>query len=389
MTEIVKAPTAADFLAAVPSIVGYTANNSLMCIPFSGNRTAGAIRVDLPRALRTSDYRAVASAVISMLGRMRDVDGITPIIYTDSTFLAERGTPWLDFERLLVKRLRDAGYHLPDALCVAADGWASYFDPDYPREGRSLEQIDASTVGARARELRGGHAVQLTEYSTLPEPDLLVALDIERTLALLKSHDESECDQLLDRLEQVSDVDPVSWVETCVELDELPPEGAAWLLHLIQSPLYRDAMMLQFAFGREVGEVIMIENERYLDIQRARGGTMDDVVMAEIKAGRASLNDSTSSMLVGDWTTRPDVERTLAAIEALRHVCAHASEQLRPAPLCMLAWLSWALGRGSASGAFVDAALEISPDYGMAQVIHTLISSGRLPEWAFAASAAS
>lgn len=93
MTEIIRAPGAADFLAALPSLVGYTAPNSLMCIPFCGNRTHGAFRLDLPVTRRTADYRAVTSAVIGMLGRMPGVDGVVPVIYTDATFADERGSP--------------------------------------------------------------------------------------------------------------------------------------------------------------------------------------------------------------------------------------------------------------------------------------------------------
>ncbi len=125
MTEIIRAPRAADFLAALPSIVGYTATNR-----------------------------------------------VVPVICTDATFADERGIPWLDFSRELAKRLRDAGYRTPDELCVAADGWASYFERDYPRDGHPLEEIATSEVGALALEARGSDARDISEHSTLPEPDL-------------------------------------------------------------------------------------------------------------------------------------------------------------------------------------------------------------------------
>jgi hypothetical protein len=61
-----------------------------------------------------------------------------------------------------------------------------------------------------------------------------------------------------------------------------------------------------------------------------------------------------------------------------------APRSAKPAPLCMLAWLSWALGSGSVAGFFVDQALAIDPQYSMAILLEVLLASGHLPEWAFA-----
>lgn len=384
MNEIIRAPRAADFLAALPSIVGYTAPNSLMCIPFHSNRTHGAFRLDLPIARRTADYRAVASAVVGMLGRMPDVDGVIPVIYTDATFADERGIPWLDFSRELAKRLRDAGYRTPDELCVAADGWASYFERDYPRDGHPLEEIATSEVGALALEARGSDARDISEHSTLPEPDAGYVKDLDYVRSVLEAGDTEECDAVLNGLEQYGELEPIDWVETCLQLGELPADVACWLLYLIQSPANRDVMMLQFAFGRDVGVATVAENEHYLAIQRSRGGSMDDVVRDEIEAGRSSLDELSSELITGASPTRPDVDRTESAIRILRHLCAHSAEEFRPPVFCMLAWLSWALGRGTAAGVFVGSALAIDPDYGMAQVIEAVLAYRGFPNWAFA-----
>jgi hypothetical protein len=61
-----------------------------------------------------------------------------------------------------------------------------------------------------------------------------------------------------------------------------------------------------------------------------------------------------------------------------------APRSARPAPLCMLAWLSWTLGQGSVAGIYIDTALDIDGEYGMARLLLQLIGSGHLPEWAFA-----
>jgi hypothetical protein len=50
----------------------------------------------------------------------------------------------------------------------------------------------------------------------------------------------------------------------------------------------------------------------------------------------------------------------------------------------MLGWLHWALGRSSEASAFVAEAREIDPRYGMAELLERMLTSGTLPEWAFA-----
>lgn len=48
-----------------------------------------------------------------------------------------------------------------------------------------------------------------------------------------------------------------------------------------------------------------------------------------------------------------------------------------------LAWANWALGRSALADRFVDAALEIEPDHGLARIIAQFVDAGHLPDWAF------
>jgi hypothetical protein len=80
---------------------------------------------------------------------------------------------------------------------------------------------------------------------------------------------------------------------------------------------------------------------------------------------------------------RPDVERVDTAIALLRRLVSLVTGETRLAPLCMLAWLSWGLGRGSAAGEYIDEACSINPTYGMAEVLDTMTRNGLLPDWAF------
>jgi hypothetical protein len=113
---------------------------------------------------------------------------------------------------------------------------------------------------------------------------------------------------------------------------------------------------------------------------------MDDLVEAEIATGQTfeQTTPTTGDLMLGDTTDRPDPDRIDRGIGLLKLLVATAPRHARPAPLCMLAWLSWALGQSSVAGVYLDTALDIDADYPMAMLLIQLIGSGRLPEWAFA-----
>jgi len=92
---------------------------------------------------------------------------------------------------------------------------------------------------------------------------------------------------------------------------------------------------------------------------------------------------TTSDLMLGLSRERPDPERVTRGIQLLKLLVAMAPRSARPAPLCMLAWLCWALGQGSVAGIYIDTALDIEGDYGMALLLHQVLGSGHLPEWAF------
>ncbi len=365
---MLTASSDADFLSLVPTIAGYHSTNSLVCVAFGGKRSLGAFRLSLPRRRRVSEYRAISSWVAGALGRIPGATGVVPVIYTDATFEEESGIPWLDFSRHVIHRMDTEGFETRNALCVAKDGWASYFDREYPREGRPLSEIVIDPTVSTVDGLAQLPIVDDDERARFAE--LITTLEsgvIPDHLAHLREHDQ------------------FSLVELCASWDDgrLPEGIGATLLLLAQSPARRDEIALQFAFGSMVAEAMAESNEYYLQLQRERGGTMDDVVRAEIAAGRASLADELASLLMGSGRSSPDPERMQRGIEHLRWIIAASPERYHPGALCILSWLLWACGLGSVAGVFIDRALAIDPHYGMAQVLLALVSSGRLPDWTY------
>ncbi len=74
--EIVRAASIPDFLAMVPALMGFAPQRSVVCVPFSGERTAERVmRVDLPDRRRESGFRNLAGYLIGVRSRLRAVDG--------------------------------------------------------------------------------------------------------------------------------------------------------------------------------------------------------------------------------------------------------------------------------------------------------------------------
>ncbi|KRC58469.1 hypothetical protein ASE14_17935 [Agromyces sp. Root81] len=377
MTTIIRAEAAHDFLALVPSLAGFRPERSLVCVAFSGNRTAGVLRYDLPR--RARDRAPLIATIVGTLCRMHGVDAAVPIVYTDARFGAGRGMPQRALLGMFTARAEEAGFLVRDALCRAADGWGSLLDRSTPATGHPLALIEESSVTQLATEV-GEVGSSPSESARLPDADPEAADRIARALEDLTGRTRAAA------LERLGDLgDPVALVESLLARDaDQPPLRLAWFLHLASVPAMRDAMMLQFGFGALIGEAAHDDAVATADRAAERNETVDELVVRELANGTiGEVSDLLSRLMTGQSTLRPDVRRVERALALLRPLIANAPSTHRVGPLCIAAWLAWALGRGSASGAFIDRALELEPDHSMAGLLATLVGSGALPEWAF------
>jgi hypothetical protein len=178
MTSIIRAEAAHDFLALVPALVGYRPSRSVLCVAFTGNRTSGVLRHDLP-AHRGAE-EALVGSLVGTLCRLTGADAVVPIVYTHERFDG-RDLPRGELLRAIVRRAEEAGFLVRDALCVAADGWASLLDEGTPAGGRPLALIERSPVAAQAEQygpVADSHAV----FVPIPEADPEIRRNIERIL---------------------------------------------------------------------------------------------------------------------------------------------------------------------------------------------------------------
>lgn len=398
MTTIIRAEAAHDFLALVPTLVGYRPSRSLLCVAFAGNRTAGVLRHDLPRDAPARD--ALVASVVGTLCRMVQADAVVPVVYTPARF-ADGGLPERDLLQGVVRRAEEAGFLVRDALCVAADGWGSLLDDELPATGRALELIDGSPL-VRHPEVLREPADSAADLVRIPAADPVIAARVGEILASLRAMETDgsggerrvpvglEDDPLLDLDAAIGDaLDPFVAAELLARGERATsPEMLAWLVRLGSSAPFRDAMMLQVAFGPAIGELALdcadeaAERSADASDRRVDKGPADSVGgPSDVESAEQFL----SRLLMGHAAARPEVERIERALETLVVAIANAPEHERAGALCMAAWLAWALGRSSSAGALVDLALEADERHSMARLLRRFIGTGALPDWAFSA----
>ncbi len=352
MSITVKANSPADFLALIPHLVGFDPVNSVVLVAFRGVGTCGVLRLDLPTSPVV--HKRLATHAVGILCKIPDVDAVGVIICTEEKFGASTTPPLAEFATTMIARLRQSGLSLRGALCRAGDGWGSYFDSSGPAGGHPLSDIERSEIAAGLPDVF---------FDVADPPDAPIAARRRVARQLARYRDLAQGGLSHPEFEPLDDV--ALFVERALDWDEHGfSQSAAFLLFLLQSPPSRDATMLQWATNLALGDELWEH--------------------ADDPPGGDPEWDETSGNLMLGIGPRPDPERVLRAISLLLRLVAVASKPARPALLCMLAWLNWALGRGTIGGRHVDAALAIAPEYGMAQLLSTMLGNGMQPEWAFA-----
>jgi hypothetical protein len=391
MTHVVKTSTAHDFLALVPQLVGFPPVESIVFVAFRGRRTCGALRYDLPAPGSERFHRRIATSLVGMLSKLQGVDAVVPVVYTGRPFAAPGGIVHADFVAVVLERFEFSGFVVRDALCVAADAWGSYLDEPRPGvdgrpTGSPLSLIAASTAHEAIPESERPALGDIAEWVRLPTVDLETKELVGRHLRLLQrmraelveareaagsgppwppGHSLSPAQRVaLAGLQSLDDLTGFAEYLLTSPEGDLSVYDAAMLILVVRSPALRDVVMLQWAFDEEMGEKVLDDACRFRD-------------------GEPADQLETGPLMMGEGP-RPDGRRVEAAILLLKAVVARAPRPERAPLLCMLAWLHWALGRSTVAGHFVDEAVAVDPDYGLAEVLSAMLHRGYLPEWAFA-----
>ncbi|WP_309103855.1 DUF4192 family protein [Microbacterium sp.] len=366
MTTVLRAADSAEFLGLVPALAGFTPRQSIVLLPFQGKRAYGAMRLDLPSD--ATDLDEYVETAIALVSRVTATDAVAVVVYTE-----EHPQPTRDGLVLpagvavdeLLDCADDTGLRIVDALCVTPIGWASYLD-DEPALA-PLSGIPASPAVPGVGDVAGDQlaGTELPPVDLAEKERVATAL---RDLAVVLDHDATgpltggENPQALAAAVLLDDI-PAFFEMLLDEPANLPPFATAALLWCLDRPVFRDVALAQWA--TDAGHGI-----RILDAQLAysRQGT--------------TVPDDLGSIFLGRGP-KPDPDRLRLALGVVRGAAARAPRASRPGPLTAAAWLSWALGRSSHAGHYLESVREIDPEYGLAALLGSMISAAILPEWAF------
>ncbi|KJL32187.1 DUF4192 family protein [Microbacterium azadirachtae] len=378
MTTIVHAAGAAELLAAIPVLTGFTPRDSVVLLPFRGPRTAGALRFDLPAGTTgTTSPRPTAAefaaTAIGLACRVPDTDALAIAVYADGSAAVSGALPAAALVDELIGRAQACELRVVEALFVGGGSWADYRDPESAPHPLTELPPPPSVPGF------AGPAPDQFSGTELPSPGLFAAESVGRALLTVE--------RVLGpavpgrtRPPATERADPRAH-ETALLLDDLPsfleealdapealsPFATAALVWVLNRPALRDVALVQWASSIDRGD-------RALAAQLCHG-TRAAVVPSDI-----------GGILIGDGP-RPDSDRLGVALTLVRRTVALAPRETRGGPLAAAAWLSWACGRSTHAARYLDQAQAVDPKLTFAELLRAVVDAGMLPRWSFRAAA--
>ena len=401
MTTIVHAAGAAELLAAIPVLTGFTPRDSVVLLPFRGSRTAGALRLDLPAGSARSAPPAAgppspsprpdpapsvptaeefAATAIGLACRVPDTDALAIAVYADGgatnggAAAADGPLPAAALVDELIRCAEACELHIVEALFVGARSWADYRDP------RSEPHPLADVPPPPAVPGYAGPAPDQFSGAELPAPGLFAAESVGRALIALERV-LGPAGPRRRSPEAAAATDPRAQ-ETAMLLDDLPsfleevldspealsPFATAALVWILNRPALRDVALVQWASSIDRGD-------------RALAAQLDHNVNG------SAVPADVGGILIGHGP-RPDRDRLGVALTLVRRTIALAPRQARGGPFAAAAWLSWAIGRSTHAARYLDQAQAADPELSFAQLLRAVVDAGMLPDWAFRDAAA-
>lgn len=131
--EIIRCSQPADFLAALPTLVGFTSTNSVFLVPFVGNRASGSLRMDLPapeqlaqlKRLDLENDAELMEWLGFLIGQVSFAQRVAVVIQTEETFASRTGIPPMyELGRFIGIALEMRGIEVTGPYVQAPDGYA-------------------------------------------------------------------------------------------------------------------------------------------------------------------------------------------------------------------------------------------------------------------------
>lgn len=340
----VRLRTPAQILGAVPHLVGFHPEHSLVVLALHGDRSriGLTLRYDLPPpeyddrlaadvALRVAHDGAGSALVVCYPSLAATEVGVDADARSPEAVLPRRS-----LAAAVRAALTDEGVSLTDAFCVMGGRFWSYICSNErccPPEGRPLAEPDGAVNALAAAQALSGRVV-------LPDRDALVA-----SVAPDPAYDTPE---------------------RCAALDRVLEEAADLVLDGRRRDLRQRALAVFEAlvtrFAREPGAADVTADE----LAWAVAGFYDVHVRDAVLAAAAAVPVSRSPWELDDPDSGADLTTYLSLFTVLARRCYPPDD----APVCTaLAFAAYGLGDGALAWAALDRALETEPDYSLAQLL--------------------
>lgn len=363
--------TTAEFLAALPWLIGEAPSNCLLVVDFARSRAGVTARVPLPRVPTPGIATSLVEAVLALLERSGSSNREPAVvIVTDQRFGPRGEPPFRSFADQLQRRLRRSGWTPRELACIAADGWIGYLDRSASRGKRPLAQIESarSALGLDLAEIP-------TDPGRLPAPrPALVAAVAARCAelpgeALWPSPSSGtwprETIDLLETAEARGFAPTPEWCARFTQAVSTPP---GWFVFALVA----------------VSDRVLIDS-----VVETYGAT----ALARTSVDRAAAGSPSAAESVSIWNLFQDLvstPRMRTRLRALLPVLSDAAAQLpvdrRPGPLSLIAWFWWLCGMPSIAERRIAESRSIDPGHELTGLAERFLGNMPVADWAVPAS---
>ncbi|MCA0380065.1 MAG: DUF4192 domain-containing protein [Actinobacteria bacterium] len=388
--EILRCSSTADFLAALPSLAGFTAENSLFVVCFQGNRGGNVIRIDLPDSDAPKVATGFLDCVVSLLhdtgaGAERPALAIT----TTLSFAESGAVPRGRLAHQIKRRFRREGWQLRELAVIASDGWCGLLGESGGR-ARPLSEIEQSPIAAKARRRDRSYG-DLAMVGTLPQADPARTAAVQnqlRTITQRQSDDEAhgataQVNRVLLRISRAASV-----ADTCLRAVHqtalASPESTA-SLHAAKKHQRRRVparLLAKFIDSAQQQQgwlvcvlTVLTRAEFVVEMVHDTGAErFAEIALESVPDSPPGPHDAWSirHLLTSLSYEMPPRERLRSAIAVTEDAIVHAPAETRPALYALLAWAWWALGMQSVAARIVGDGLALAPKHKLLVMVQQL-----------------
>jgi uncharacterized protein DUF4192 len=340
---VIRSPEEA--VSAVPYMLGFHPEDSLVVLGYGGPYGACALRIDLPRSAGEAEEVAGHAAGMltanefpaALLVGYGPHDQVAPVLMTVRAAMDERD---IDVREMLrVEQDRWWSYACTDPECCPADGAA--FD------------IRATVVAAQATV--AGQVV------------LADRAELTGTVAPLGGPARGSLRWATRRAESRLRAWGAAGAGATGPPDRRVEEGL---------PLVR--RLLRRVAGPRGGELTARPGDLPADLPGDLHGDVFGDLLGDDEVAWLGLLLTHVRVRDEAWV-RIDAEEPDVHVELWRYVTRRVEERYVPAPACLLAYAAFMAGDGGLANVALDRALEVDPDYSMALLLRDLIRLGVPP----------